>query len=82
MNPLRQTKILFQWQTLYANATKISEESRQNLFKVLEFLDMFLEGKQYLTGSDEPTLADVISFVSITNVVVSFNNQKFDRDRI
>lgn len=57
---------------MYGGATVVADEDRQNLFKALEFLNIFLEGNKYLTGSEEPTLADVITFVSITNVVVSF----------
>lgn len=55
---------------MYGGATSISEEDRQNVHQVLETLNTFLEGNKYLTGSDEPTLADVIINVSITNVVV------------
>lgn len=55
---------------MYGGATSIADEDRQNVYKVLETLNTFLEGNNYLTGSAEPTLADVIIFVSITNVVV------------
>lgn len=57
---------------MYGGATSIADEDRQNVYKVLETLNTFLEGNNYVTGSDEPTLADVIIFVSITNVVVCF----------
>lgn len=56
---------------MYAGATTISDENRQNVHKALDFLNMFLEGNNYVTGSEEPTLADVVIFVSVTNVVVS-----------
>lgn len=62
---------------MYGGATVIADEDRQNLFIALEFLNIFLDGNKYVTGSDEPTLADVISFVSITNVVVSDFNGNF-----
>lgn len=55
---------------MYAGATTIAEEDRQNVYKALEFLNIFLEGNKYVIGSDEPTLADVVIFVSVTNVVV------------
>lgn len=49
----------------------ISEEDRQNLHKAIGLLNTLLEGKKYVTGSEEPTLADTTIFVSITNFVVS-----------
>lgn len=52
------------------NAATISDEHRLNLFQALELLNIFLKGNNYLTGSQLPTLADVIIFVSISNVVV------------
>lgn len=56
---------------MFGGATVIDDEDRQNLFKSLEILNTYLEGDKYLTGSEEPTLADVIIFVGISNVVVS-----------
>lgn len=58
-----------QWEVLYNGSKTISDENRENLFKALDVLNQFLEGNKYITGSEEPTLADVVSFVSITNVV-------------
>lgn len=55
---------------MYAGTTTIAEEDRQNVYKALEFLNIFLEAGKYVTGSQEPTLADVVIFVSVTNVVV------------
>lgn len=52
------------------NAATISDEHRLNLSQALELLNIFLRGNNYLTGSQLPTLADVIIFVSISNVVV------------
>ncbi|XP_055298921.1 inactive glutathione S-transferase D3-like isoform X2 [Sitodiplosis mosellana] len=58
-----------QWKIMYTGATTINEEDRQNAYKALEMLNTFLDGNKYLTGSEEPTLADAITFVSVTNVV-------------
>lgn len=53
------------------NAATISDEHRLSLFQALELLNTFLKGNTYLTGSQQPTLADAVIFVSISNVVVS-----------
>lgn len=55
---------------MYTGATKIDDEERQSVYKVLDTLNTFLNCNKYLIGSEEPTLADVITFVSVTNVTV------------
>lgn len=55
---------------MYAGVTTISDEKRKNIYDALDTLNMYLEGNNYVTGSKEPTLADVFIFVSVTNVVV------------
>lgn len=59
---------------MYAGATTINEEERQNVFKALDTLNSYLNGNKYLIGSEEPTLADAITFVSVTNVVVCIDS--------
>ena len=55
---------------MYTGATTIDDEERQSVYMALNTLNTFLNGNKYLIGSEEPTLADVITFVSVTNVIV------------
>lgn len=52
--------------------THITDESRHKLFEAIGFLNSFLEGKQFIIGSEQPTIADLAVFSSIANVVVNF----------
>lgn len=56
---------------LYAGQTTIADENRQKLYEAVGFLNKFLDGKQYITGSEQPTLADLSIFSSITNISVT-----------
>lgn len=62
--------LVFKWKIMYNAVSKIDDEERQAVYKALDTLNTFLDGNKYLIGSEEPTLADVISFVSVTNVTV------------
>ncbi|XP_055298918.1 glutathione S-transferase 1-like [Sitodiplosis mosellana] len=54
---------------LFGGQTKISDDNRQKLFDAVEFLNTFLEGKTYVAGSEQPTIADLSIFTSIANIV-------------
>ena len=56
---------------MYAGQTKIADDSRQKLFEAVGLLNTFLEGKSYVTGSEQPTIADLSIFASVANIVVS-----------
>lgn len=57
--------------------TKISDEKREKLNEALVWVNLFLEGNQYVAGGDSPTLADLSILVSVTTIVVG-NEAKFD----
>lgn len=56
---------------MYSGQTTISEESRQKLFEAIELLNTFLEGKTFVAGSNQPTIADLSIFSSVANIIVS-----------
>lgn len=61
------------WQlpALYMGQTTISDDARQKLFDAVELLNTFLQGKTFITGSDQPTIADLSLFSSVANIFVS-----------
>lgn len=65
--------LLYLWQLpiLYGGQTKIADDSRQKLFEAVGYLNTFLEGKSYVAGSEQPTIADLSIFASVANIVVS-----------
>lgn len=55
----------------YFGQTFITDEARTKVFESVDLLNTFLQGKKYITGSDEPTLADISLFSTIVNLFVS-----------
>ncbi|XP_037026637.1 glutathione S-transferase 1-1-like [Bradysia coprophila] len=53
----------------YQGQTTISDDARQKLFEAIGFLNTYLEGKKYVSGSAEPTIADFSLFSSVANIV-------------
>lgn len=62
----------FQLPAIFKGQTHITDESRQQLFDTIGILNTLLNGKKFLIGSEQPTLADLSVFSSIANVVVRF----------
>lgn len=63
-------KWIDQFPALFLGETKISDEKREKLNEALEWVNLFLEGNQYVAGGDSPTLADLSILVSVTTIVV------------
>lgn len=61
----------FQRPALYDGVTKINDKDRQSLLEAIGFLDTYLKGNKYVTGSEQPTLADLSLLASISSFVVS-----------
>lgn len=56
---------------LYRGQTHIDDQSRKSLYDAVGVLNTLLEGKTYVIGSDQPTLADLSLLASVANIVVS-----------
>lgn len=54
----------------YFGQTFITDEARTKVFESVDLLNTFLQGKKYITGSDEPTLADISLFSTVVNLFV------------
>lgn len=68
----------FQFPVIYQGETRIKDDQRQKLFEAIDWLNTFLEGHEYVAGTQNPSIADISLFNSVANIVVSVESQLND----
>lgn len=67
--------LCIQFPVIYQGETRIRDDQRQKLFEAIGWLNTFLEGHEYVAGTQNPSVADISLFNSVASIVVS---QSFD----